>query len=166
MTHTDDSTATIRRAGIADTAALARLRWLWRTNERGEHGLSQAEFEAALRHWWGSRQESHLAYIAEREGDAVGMAWLAMFDRIPQPREFERLAGNVQSVFVLDTFRHQGIGRALVEAVITDARSRGAGYLIVHPSKRAYPLYKRMGFATTDHILHMDLGPAPAAAPE
>jgi hypothetical protein len=50
--------------------------------------------------------------------------------------------------------------------VITDARSRGAGYLIVHPSKRAYPLYKRIGFATTDHILHMELGPAPAAAPE
>ena len=157
MTDRNDSTATIRRAGIADGGVLARLRWLWRTDERGEHGLSQAEFETAFRHWWGSRQQSHVAYIAESEGDAVGMAWLAMFERIPQPRRLERLAGNVQSVFVLDPFRNQGIGRALVEAVITDARGRGAGYLIVHPSQRAYPLYERLGFAATNDLLHMEL---------
>jgi GNAT superfamily N-acetyltransferase len=153
----NDSTAIIRRAGIADSAALARLRWRWRTEERGEHGLSQWEFETAFRHWWGSRQETHVAYIAEREGDPVGMAWLAMFDRIPQPRHLERLAGNVQSVFVLEPFRNQGIGRALVEAAIGDARARGAGYLIVHPSQRAYPLYERLGFAATNDLLHMEL---------
>jgi len=33
----------------------------------------------------------------------------------PQPRDLERLAGNVQSVFVLEPFRNQGFGRALVE---------------------------------------------------
>jgi len=85
------------------------------------------------------------------------MAWLALFERIPQPRDLERLAGNVQSVFVLEPFRNQGFGRALVEAVIADARGRGAGYLIVHPSRRAYPLYERLGFAATDDLLHMDL---------
>ncbi len=152
-----DSNATIRRAGIADSAALAGLRWLWRTDERGERGLSQSQFEAAFRRWWGSRQATHVAYIAEHRGDAVGMAWLALFERIPQPRDLERLAGNVQSVFVLEPFRNQGFGRALVEAVIADARGRGAGYLIVHPSRRAYPLYERLGFAATDDLLHMDL---------
>jgi len=166
VAHLNDSGAEIRRAGIADTAALAELRWLWRTDERGEHGLSPGEFQTALRHWWGSRQESHIAYIAERDGHAVGMAWLAMFDRIPQPRDVGRLAGNVQSVFVVEAFRNQGVGGALVEAVIAGARARGAGYLIVHPSQRAYPLYERLGFAPTKHLLHMDLDRAPAGAPE
>ena len=166
VTQPNDSGATIRRAGIADAAALARLRWIWRTHERGEYGLSQAEFEGALRLWWASREESHVAYIAERDGDAVGMAWLAVFDRIPQPRDVERIAGNVQSVFVLEAFRNQGIGGALVEAVIAHARARGAGYLIVHPSQRAYPLYERLGFAATRQLLHMDLDRAPAAAAE
>jgi GNAT superfamily N-acetyltransferase len=163
VTDSNDSGATIRRAAIADTAALARLRWIWRTDERGEHGLSQAEFETALRLWWGSRERSHVAYIAERDGDAVGMAWLAVFDRIPQPRDLERLAGNVQSVFVLEALRNQGIGGALVEAVIAHARSRGAGYLIVHPSQLAYPLYERLGFTATKDLLHMDLDRAPSA---
>ena len=37
----------------------------------------------------------------------------------------------------------------LVDAVITEARARGLGYLIVHPSVRAYALYERLGFAET-----------------
>jgi GNAT superfamily N-acetyltransferase len=164
VTQQNDSGAAIRRAVIADVAALAQLRWIWRTDERGEHGLSQVEFESALGLWWSSHQESHAAYIAERGGDAVGMAWLAVFDRIPQPRDVGRRAGNVQSVFVLEAFRNQGIGEALVEAVIAHARARGVGYLIVHPSQRAYPLYERLGFTATKQLLHMDLDRTSVAA--
>ena len=71
----------------------------------------------------------------------------------------------MQSVFVLDEFRNHGIGRALVEAVIAEARSRGLGYLIVHPSQRAYPLYERLGFAPTNQLLHLDLDTLAATAP-
>ena len=160
--HEGEPAAIVRRAGIDDSAALARLRWVWRTTERGEHGLSQAEFETAFARWWAERQSRHVGFIAERGGDAVGMAWLAVFERVPQPRRLERLAGNMQSVFVLEEFRNHGIGRALVEAVIAEARSRGLGYLIVHPSERAYPLYERLGFAQTNRLLHLDLD-TPAA---
>jgi GNAT superfamily N-acetyltransferase len=149
--------ARVRRADAQDVAALAQLRWVWRTSERDERGLSQAEFETAFASWWARRRATHAAFIAELDGNAAGMAWLAVFDRIPQPRRLERLAGNVQSVFVLEPFRNQGIGRALVEAVIAEARTRGVGYLIVHPSERAYPLYERLGFAETNRLLHLDL---------
>jgi GNAT superfamily N-acetyltransferase len=149
--------ARVRRAEAQDVAALARLRWGWRTSERDERGLSQVEFGTAFARWWSGRRATHAAFIAELGGVTVGMAWLAVFDRIPQPRRLERLAGNVQSVFVLDEFRNQGIGRALVEAVIAEARSRDVGYLIVHPSERAYPLYERLGFAETSRMLYLDL---------
>ena len=142
--HEGEPAAIVRRAGADDSAALARLRWLWRTTERGEHGLSEADFDTAFARWWAERRSRHVGFIAERGDDAVGMAWLAVFERVPQPSRLERLAGNMQSVFVLDEFRNHGIGRALVEAVIAEARSRGLGYLIVHPSERAYPLYERL----------------------
>lgn len=158
------ATANIRRAGLDDATALARLRWLWRTGERGEHGLSELAFGAAFTRWW-SEHSSHIAYIAETDGIAVGMAWLAVFDRMPQPRQLERLAGNVQSVFVLDAYRNHGIGAALVKALISEATTRGVGYLIVHPSQRAYPLYERLGFGVTDQMLYMDLDGAARAAP-
>ncbi len=133
--HEGEPAAIVRRAGADDSAALARLRWLWRTTERGEHGLSEADFDTAFARWWAERRSRHVGFIAERGDDAVGMAWLAVFERVPQPSRLERLAGNMQSVFVLDEFRNHGIGRALVEAVIAEARSRGLGYLIVHPSR-------------------------------
>jgi GNAT superfamily N-acetyltransferase len=164
MNDGDAATANIRRAGLDDATALARLRWLWRTSERGEHGLSELAFGAAFTHWW-SEHSSHIAYIAETDGIAVGMAWLAVFDRMPQPRQLERLAGNVQSVFVLEAYRNHGIGEALVNALITEASTRGVGYLIVHPSRRAYPLYERLGFGVTDQMLYMDLDGAARAAP-
>ena len=166
MHHTAQIAATIRRAGAADSAALAQLRWLWRTSERGEVGLTPAAFEAAFTGWWSARQSSHVAYIAEHGGDPVGMAWLAVFDRIPQPRDLGRQAGNVQSVFVLEELRNQGIGSALVEAVIAEARTRGVGYLIVHPSERASRLYERLGFAETNRLIHLDLDTPAAAARE
>jgi GNAT superfamily N-acetyltransferase len=156
--HDEPGTAAmVRRAGAQDVIALAQLRWVWRTGERDERGLSQAEFETAFAHWWSGRRVTHAAFIAELSGVAVGMAWLAVFDRIPQPRRLERLAGNVQSVFVLEEFRNRGIGSALVEAAIAEARTRDVGYLIVHPSERAYPLYERLGFAETNRLLHLDL---------
>ncbi len=139
------------------------MRWLWRTTERGEYGLSQLDFETEFRTWWTRRQEDHTAYIAVADSRAVGMAWLAIFDRIPQPRQLHRLAGNVQSVFVLEDCRNRGVGSALVEAVIAEAGERGLGYLIVHPSERAFPLYRRFGFAATGEILHLDLDRSQAA---
>jgi GNAT superfamily N-acetyltransferase len=166
VAHMTSSGVTIRRAGISDAPALARLRWRWRTAERGEHGLSEMAFEATFVEWWGRRQDSHTAYIAEVDGEAAGMAWIAVFDRIPQPRDMVRLAGNVQSVYVLDDLRNRGIGRALVEAVIEEARMHAVGYLIVHPSQRAYSLYERLGFDRTDALLYMDLDGEPAAPPE
>jgi GNAT superfamily N-acetyltransferase len=159
-----DSTARIRRAAIEDAPDLARLRWLWRTTERGECGLSEPEFETAFADWWSGHQSGHTAFIAEQAGHPVGMAWLAIFDRIPHPRRLERRAGNVQSVFVLEEHRNRGIGGALVEAVIAEAHARGLGYLIVHPSERAYPLYERVGFGETNRILHLDLDGREAAA--
>lgn len=157
MAQTADAPSTIRRAGIDDAAALARLRWLWRTGERGELGLSMLEFQSAFTQWWAAHQSSHVAYVAEHAEEAVGMAWLAIFNRIPHPRSLERPAGNVQSVFVVEEQRNRGTGKALVEAVVEEARRRGLGYLILHPSERASPLYKRLGFAAPERVLYFDL---------
>ncbi|HVC42390.1 MAG TPA: hypothetical protein VND54_10485 [Candidatus Saccharimonadales bacterium] len=48
--------------------------------------------------------------------------------------------------------------------MIAEARSRGLGYLTVHPSQRARRLYERLGFAETNQLLHLDLG-GPAVEP-
>jgi GNAT superfamily N-acetyltransferase len=85
------------------------------------------------------------------------MAWLAIVERFPGPGVWARLAGNVQSLYVVPEHRGQGIGTELVNAVIHEARVRRLDYLVVHPSERSFPLYQRAGFRAHGGVLELDL---------
>jgi len=139
-----------------DVAALAMLRYTWRGDEGDESG-DPAEFSTALEQWWRDHSGTHRAWLAEREGAPVGMAWLVVVHRVPGPERFVRLAGIIQSVYVLPSERGQGTGAAAIAAVIATARDQGLDYLTVHPSDRSYPLYQRAGFADTGRALELAL---------
>jgi GNAT superfamily N-acetyltransferase len=150
-----------------DGGALAALRWGWRVDEKGERGGSQQRFTADFVDWM-THHPSHIPFIAEMDdGDAhrngphpVGMAWLAILERIPGPERWRRLSGSLQSVYVLPSHRDRGIGARLVDAALADARDRGLEYLIVHPSEPAFSLYRRAGFAETPKLLELRFGTA------
>jgi GNAT superfamily N-acetyltransferase len=147
----------VRLAGDGDAATLARLRWRWRADEEGETGLEQAVFIEAFIRWLTEHRESHIAWVAEVDGEAVGMAWLAVIDRVPRPGNFLRLAGNLQSVYVTPAERGKGVGLALVQAAAHEARRRAFDYVSVHPSRESFSLYRRAGFRGTDRVLELDL---------
>lgn len=44
------------------------------------------------------------------------MTWLAITQRVPHPRAFERLSGDVQCVYVVPAERARGVGGELIEA--------------------------------------------------
>ncbi len=151
-----------------DVAALALLRYTWCVDEGSESG-DPAGFAAAFGTWWTEHESTHRAWLAERGGEPVGMAWLGLLHRVPGPERFRRVSGNVQSVYVLATERGVGTGALLVEAVVAHARADELGYLTVHPSELSYPLYERAGFATSGGVLELGLAeprrPAGYAAP-
>jgi GNAT superfamily N-acetyltransferase len=76
---------------------------------------------------------------------------------VPGPAAWTRLAGHLQSVYVLPEHRNAGVGAALVAAALDAARARGFDYVIVHPSERSFPLYRRAGFGPTGAVLRIDL---------
>jgi GNAT superfamily N-acetyltransferase len=148
----------VRVASAGDATALAELRWAWRTTEQGEVPvMGRVEFMASFERWCGEHQATHTGFVAEAGGSAVGTAWLATIDRVPGPAVWRRLAGHLQSVYVLPAHRNAGIGAALVEAVLDEAVHRGLDYLVVHPSERSFPLYRRLGFRETGAVLEADL---------
>jgi GNAT superfamily N-acetyltransferase len=149
----------IRRASAADGDALAELRWLWQVGARGETGMSRAEFGTEFLRWLHDHRDSHVSFLAELDDVAVGMAWLATIERVPGPVVWRRLAGSLQSLFVAPSHRGRGLGSALAAAVIAEATERGLDYVIVHPSQRSFPLYRRLGFRETGGMLEVDLRP-------
>jgi GNAT superfamily N-acetyltransferase len=150
----------VRAASGRDSRALAALRWAWRVTELGEAGMGRAEFDAAFAEWHRVHASTHLAWVAEDGTATVGMAWLATIERVPGPAAWTRLAGHLQSVYVLPAHRNAGVGAALVTAALEDASARGLGYVIVHPSERSFPFYRRLGFGETGRLLELRHGEA------
>ncbi|MEV4704025.1 GNAT family N-acetyltransferase [Actinoplanes sp. NPDC049316] len=52
-----------------------------------------------------------------------------------------------QSVMVCGEHRNRGVGAALMDAILAEARVRGLGHVTVHSGRRAVDFYLRNGFS-------------------
>ena len=144
---------TVCRAGIDDGPTLARLRRAW-SEEDG--AVEDPSFDARFTHWIEREAERRVAWIAERSGQPVGMLNLAVFVRMPRPGRPERRWGYIANVFVLSAHRDAGVGAALLDAAVAHARDHALVRLVVNPSERSIPFYRRAGFGTS-RLLQLDL---------
>jgi GNAT superfamily N-acetyltransferase len=131
----------VRRAGVADVAVLAELR------DIGRDKL------AAYAGWVAAHAETHLPFVAEIDGYVVGAAWLLVAERVPGNESLDRWYGDVQSVMVREEYRNQGIGGALMAAILAEARMRGLLHVTVHSGRRAVDFYLRNGFSHHRQLL-------------
>lgn len=82
------------------------------------------------------------------------MMWLAVVDRVPSARSFERASGDLQCAYVAPEFRNHGIGGRLIEAILNRAEELGLERVTVHSSPRAVVVYDRHGFADDTRLRH------------
>ena len=138
-----------------DLAHLARLLWLHAApDEQAEQSVES--FAVDLEAWWTDHDDSHLAFVArlaDSEFRVVGMAWLALVPRPPRPGASTRHSADIQSVFVVPEQRGERIGSALVQAATEHALRLGASRVTVHSSRKAVPVYERLGFASSRELL-------------
>jgi GNAT superfamily N-acetyltransferase len=78
---------------------------------------------------------------------------LSVFARMPRPGGQAGCWGYLGNAFVLDAYRNQGIGRLLLDAVLRYARQNGFARVVLRPSARSVPFYKRAGFAAADSLM-------------
>ncbi|WP_232511384.1 GNAT family N-acetyltransferase [Micromonospora sediminimaris] len=131
----------VRRAGVADVAALAELRGIDGNTLR------------AYADWVAAHAQTHLPFVAEIDGLVVGAAWLHVAQRVPGNGALERWYGDIQSVEVRAEYRNRGIGGALMAAILAEARARGLLHVTVHSGRRAVDFYLRNGFTQHRQIL-------------
>ncbi|KUN18830.1 acetyltransferase [Streptomyces antibioticus] len=80
------------------------------------------------------------AYVAEADGTAVAVG-LAIVT--------ERHVG-LANIGTLPDYRRRGAGRAVVEAILRDARAADAHTAYLHASDEALPLFEKAGFRTAE----------------
>ena len=147
----------IRQATDLDLVAAADLRWMWVVGDKGaEPDVERDTFvDQFVR--WAQASQTHTCFVAVGAGAVVGMAWLALNTRVPSPRALDRRNGDVQSVYVLPSFRRRGIASALLAAISDAARQFGAERLTVHSSPEAVSTYDRAGFESSELLRHLIL---------
>jgi hypothetical protein len=87
----------VRKATAADAAALAGLRWERLTEDSGYSGRDRDAFVEFFSAWVNDHLSTHLPFLAEVDGDPVGMAWLMVAQRVPDPTQRLRRCGDVQT---------------------------------------------------------------------
>ena len=155
---------TVREATTTDADALARLRYEFRA-PLGELTEPEGAFVARCAAWMAARLgrgAAWRAWVAEDAGGAIiGTIWVGLVEKMPNPTPEAEEHAYVTNVFVRPAARGAGTGSALLRAALAWCEARGVHAVVLWPTARSAPLYRRHGFATPAALLERELGPGP-----
>ncbi|KIZ15794.1 GNAT family N-acetyltransferase [Streptomyces natalensis] len=145
----------VRQACAADAPVLARLRWAFKQEDHEGEVSTPVRSVQQAEQWIRERLDSGrwLAWVMEKGEEICGHVFLHLVERVPDPYEDNTPVGYVTNFYVVPPQRNRGFGSQLLEALRLHARSRGMDVLIVWPSDRSVPLYRRAGFEPSDQLL-------------
>ncbi|MGH8826207.1 MAG: GNAT family N-acetyltransferase [Jiangellaceae bacterium] len=143
---------TIRRASAQDATVLASLRRRW-TEEEVDGPIDDPEFEERFAAWLDGPARDRVSWLAFEPARAIGMLNLSVFHRMPRPGQPDRRWGYVANVYVVAEARRRGVGAMLLDAVVAHARCEEFVRLVLSPSERSIPFYRRAGFGPADGLM-------------
>jgi GNAT superfamily N-acetyltransferase len=147
---------TVRPAEQGELGAVAGLRWQWILENEGA-APAAVDREDFIRHFvtWAERNASshRCMVLAGSDSGILGMAWLAVVQRVPTPHALDRASGDLQCVYVVPAARDAGLGGRLITETLARARDLGLERVTVHSSPRAIPAYARQGFENSPRLL-------------
>lgn len=101
--------------------------------------------------------DSYRVWVVEDGGRIVAMGGLVVVDRPPHPRSRRTGEGFIVNVYTLPRWRGRGVGRAVMDALVADARSLRLRRVYLRTSADGRPLYEGMGFRDPGNYLSLDL---------
>lgn len=101
--------------------------------------------------------DTYRLWVAEEGGRIVGMGGLVVVDRPPHPRSRRSAEGFVVNVYALPRWRGRGVGRAVMDALVAEARGLRLRRVYLRTSEEGRPLYEGMGFRDPGNYLALDL---------
>jgi ribosomal protein S18 acetylase RimI-like enzyme len=113
----------------------------WR--ERVEHFVEHGRRELDLRF-----------FLAETGGEVVGSGCAQRFAGLYPDllRPCVRQYGYVWGVWVAESHRRRGLGKALTERCIESLRADGCSHVLLHAAPMGRGIYERLGFEPTNEL--------------
>jgi GNAT superfamily N-acetyltransferase len=145
-------------ATIDDVPELARLRWELYAEQDGEPSESPEEYGVRFGRFADEalRSDEWRSWVA-RDGDRlIGAMWLHTVQRVPVPGKRAGPIGYLTNVYIAPEHRNAGLGAELLDRVKTWCSEEGFSLVIVWPTERSRPFYRRGGFDRPDEPLVLE----------
>ena len=149
-------TVAIRRAAAADLDAVVRLRLAFERITRdsgslgdGTPGESARRAELSALFCRDMERGRLLCWLAESGGRAIAQAALRLRGRSAE--------AEILNVYTEPAYRGRGIGAALVEAAIAEARALGLSRITLQPTEHSRRIYELAGFREEGRGMTLDL---------
>lgn len=157
-----DAVVTCRRALPADAAALAVMRYQFRS-QLDTVVEDEAAFVARCTDWMRLRLtgDEWLVWVAESAGRIIGQIWLLPIEKIPNPVNETELNAYITNAFVRPEHRSLGLGSVLLQLALDWCRQASVDRVILWPSDRSRPLYQRHGFSAQNDLVELELPASP-----
>jgi GNAT superfamily N-acetyltransferase len=155
----------IRRAGRSDAAAMASMRYDFRT-ELDAPSEPEHEFIDRATAWFTASLDNGAwtGWLARHHEQPVGLVLVQLIGKVPNPVVEPETLGYVSSLYVRPQWRGRGIGDQLLATAVAFCQDNSVESVVLWPSPRSVPLYERQGFRR--HAKVMELRVADESSPE
>ncbi len=155
------SSLRVRRATRADLPVLLDLRLAFdRETLGGDLPADQVEpHRSQVADYLASHidGDTYLAVVAESAGRIVGMGGLVLVARPPNPRSRYSREGFIVNVYTLPLWRRNGVGRAVIDRLVAEARGLQLYRVYLRTSDHGRGLYEKLGFRDPGNYLALEL---------
>lgn len=143
-----------------DYASIAELRWILKGNDdnSGTASVKDAFVERYMEHLRACDQEgATYHWIAEADDDVIGIMTVRRVLKEPSPISSTTCWGYLTNSIVDPVHRNLGVGSDLLSSIKRWATDECFELIVVWPSERSYPFYRRAGFEGQEDPLVLSL---------
>ncbi|GAB3917620.1 hypothetical protein GCM10011575_31220 [Microlunatus endophyticus] len=148
----------IRILQSSDLPVLAALRCSHAEEQKGLSAASDLQFGDRFSEWYRNTAAVSRWQVADTGVALVGLLHMFTHFRMPMPTYDSGGWGYVSLLYVQPEHRGTGIGGRLLRTIEQDALSLGFSKLLLNPTDKAIPLYRRCGYRPADSYMVHDLG--------
>ena len=90
--------------------------------------------------------DSHLAFVAECDGEECGCGGVCLTDELPSPDNPSGRCAYLMNIYVREAFRNRGVAHIIVTHLIEEAKRRDCGKIYLESTADGKPVYTSLGF--------------------
>lgn len=99
---------------------------------------------------------AHVACFARADGETVGCGGVCLHTEMPSPDNPSGKCAYLMNIYTRPRYQGRGVGSAVVNWLIEEARKRGAEKVYLETSDAGRRLYEKVGFSDMDGYMKLE----------